>query len=182
MGKRISSRNYARMSPKQCLKNYKLLLSNAGVKYQDAVHLAEKESYGTAISLLILSIEETMKTLVLYLDGHGFLFRNIKGVSNIFVNHKLRYPLAMVISIVSSFGRDITRLAEEYSKRPEESKALLDRFKNNRVEVVEALIKYLKQKSDEMKIDVLWFSNVGLLREDGLSKHQQILPRSILIM
>ncbi len=85
------------ISKRDCIAASVLVLENAQSLKRDAELLAENNSYGRAISLLIHSLEEEIKSLVLFLDGHGFQFRKrVKGINGFFVNHNLRYALSMI--------------------------------------------------------------------------------------
>jgi len=96
------------LSQKECLTASNYLLENAESLYNDAQLLAKNKSYGRAISMLIHSTEETMKAFILFIDGNGFQFRkSTNGINNLFVNHSLRYGLAMVLSVLHIFSEDL---------------------------------------------------------------------------
>ncbi len=67
-------------------------MANSNLKANSAkLTIAENNDYGSAISLLIISNEEAVKALMLFLEGNDFRLRNIPGFTNLFENHRLRY-------------------------------------------------------------------------------------------
>lgn len=84
---------FSEISPDECLRCYPFVLSNADSHYKSALLLAKNGHYGNAIALLILSAEESLKALVLYLEGKGFEIRKIKNVNKVFHQHVTRHGL-----------------------------------------------------------------------------------------
>ena len=139
-------------------------LENSESKYNDALGLAERHSYGVASSLLIISLEETTKALVLHLDGMGFEFRSrVTGIKSLFENHELRYFLAAILSVMQLFSEDIVMFIDRFRKGDRSFYGLL---KNDPL-ILDQLFKYVRRKSDEIKLEANWFSNADLYRQEG---------------
>jgi AbiV family abortive infection protein len=164
MAKRKGSKSFMSLSKSECLVAYKNLLHNADEVYSDALTLAEKSSYGRATSLLILSMEETMKAYVLHLDGNGFQFRlKVKGISNLFNNHTLRYPLAMMLSIMHIFIKDFKRILTKARENPHE----ILKNKIDKKHMNQKLIEYLVRKLPVVITEIVWFSQAEIYRQKG---------------
>lgn len=162
--KNKSSKNFMTLSKKECLVVYQQILLNADSHYNNALVLAENKSYGSAMSFLILSMEETMKAFVLYMDGSGFQFRqNVKGIDNLFNNHQLRYPLAMFLSILHIFIQDLKALFHRIRSNPDEILELEKRQE----ELKPKVMGYLINKLQIIILEVAWFSNAEIYRQDG---------------
>jgi len=117
MSKLKGEKNFMNLNASKCMEAYKCLMDNAERLYNDAYSLANLNSYGHATSSLIHSLEEYMKAFIIFLDGKGFLFRNrVKGIENLFVNHKLRYALALVITLFAVLIDDFKKLVPRIKK------------------------------------------------------------------
>jgi AbiV family abortive infection protein len=148
----------------ECIVASNHLLQNAESFYNDARLLANNNSFGHATSLLIQSTEETMKALILFLDGKGFQFRrSVKGINNFFVNHKLRYGLAMIMSIMYTFSEDLKLLFRIIMRDPYAFEYLNDK----RQQMENFVVTYLKRKILIVLNEVEWFSKAEFLRQDG---------------
>ncbi|UOB17512.1 AbiV family abortive infection protein [Abyssalbus ytuae] len=169
------NKSFMNLSKKECLKVAKETFRNADSMYNDGVHLAKNDSFGRATSLLILSMEENMKALILYLDGNGFEFRSrVKGIKSLFNNHKLRYPLALVLSGFNIFGKDIKEIITKIKTNPTEIQAYM-RSKNK----WESLAKvYLLKKIKQFISEILWFSNAEYLRQEGMYVDYDIVMKT----
>jgi AbiV family abortive infection protein len=159
------NKNHMGLSNTECVSTAKQTMMNANALYFDAILLANNGSYGRANSLLIHSTEETMKALILMLDGNGFRFRKeVRGINNLFINHKLRYGLAMFFSILSIFTEDLRSFILEIKRDPLH---IIDFIKNK--EQREAIIlQYAQKKIKIVSREVQWFARAEYLRQDGL--------------
>lgn len=157
-------KHFMDLSKKDCLTASKACLANAESKYKDAMILAERESYGNATSQLMLSMEEMMKATILSLDGNGFQFRQkVKGIKNIFENHKLRYFLAFALSVVSVFGQDLKKLLIWAIANPKE----IPKLKMSDRNLQQRLMVWMITKMEFIASEIKWFSNADLYRQDG---------------
>lgn len=158
------NKNFMTLSQKECLTTSKRSLENAEGSYRDALLLAKNKSYGRAISILIISSEETMKAFILFLDGNGFQFRkNVKGINNLFVNHSLRYALAFVLSVLQIFSDDLDYFLQ---KARNDQKKLISLSKDKEALSIK-IMEYFKRKVENIRQEVNWFSDLGYLREEG---------------
>jgi AbiV family abortive infection protein len=152
------------LSKKECLLVSQDCIANSNSKHSDAITLASSGSYGNATSQLMLSLEEMMKAIVLNLDGNGFEFRNrVKGIGNLFENHRLRYFLAFTLSVMNVFGQDLKKLLIKTINSPEE-------FLNLKMEdpgLQHRLTLWVIVKMEFIQKEIVWFSNADLYRQDG---------------
>jgi AbiV family abortive infection protein len=152
------------LSKQECLELSKVCLDNADSKFNDALVLSKSGSYGNATSQLMVCMEELMKATVLSLDGNGFQFRqNVKGISNLFKNHKLRYFLAFAISIFYVFARDLKWFLIKLKGNPDKFINLDLKSKTFQKQTMAWLINRLRTIEKEIK----WFSNADIYRQDG---------------
>lgn len=135
-------------------------LKNAKAKFSEAELLAGNKSYGTASTLMITSMEEAIKSMILALDSSGFKFRtNVRGIKSLFKQHGLRYQFAFVLSVVHIFVRDIQFIQRKIERKEDLSLGEFD---------VDRLIRLLRIKLHLIKQEIDWFENIGFHREKGL--------------
>ncbi len=152
------------ISKAECLKVYVEFLANADTKYNEAMVLSKIGSFGSATSLLIISMEETMKALVLYLDGNGFEFRKrVKGIKSLFENHQLRYFLAIALSVLNIVTKDFIEFTIKVKKDP--GKIWEINLKDESFQ--QKLIDYFKITINSILVEIKWFSNSDTYRQDG---------------
>ncbi len=159
------SKSFMNLSKKECLIVSKEIFRNAEKKHSDGLILAKNNSYGMAISSLILSLEENMKAVILFLDGNGFEFRKrVKGIKNLFINHKLRYPMGLVLSGFNIFGKDLIDFINKIALNP----TIIKGFNINETEWESLALKYILKKINQLNEEIIWFSNAEYLRQDGM--------------
>ncbi len=164
MAKKKGNRDFMGLTNTECVNVSKQILDNAAALYDDAKLLAGNKSYGRGTSMLIHCTEETMKALILFLDGNGFQFRRkVSGISNLFIHHKLRYGLAMLVSVLYIFSEDFKTLLKKIHKEPKRFKDSLE----DKKQVGGAVLKYLQTKIMVIIQEVDWFSKAEYLRQEG---------------
>jgi len=164
MSKRKGNKNFMNLNAAECLAASKLLHDNADSLYNSAISLANNSAWGHATSLLIHSTEESMKAFILFLDGNGFQFRkSVDGISNLFVNHKLRYGLAMLLSILHIFSEDLKQLVPKIANL---TKLTFD-FDKDKEQLGDVFLKYIQTRIKTVILEVSWFSKAEFLRQDG---------------
>lgn len=152
------------LNASECLIASKSLLDNAESLYNDSKLLSINGSYGHATSLLIQSTEESMKALILFLDGNGFQFRSrVSGINNLFINHKLRYGLAMFLSILYIFSKDIKDLIQKIKG----GNVLTFDFKKDKKKAEVILLPYTQNLVKIIIKEILWFSQAEFTRQEG---------------
>lgn len=165
MSKFKGSKNFMTLSKKECLTVSNHLLKNAECLYNDAQLLEKNKSYGRATTMLIHSTEETMKAFILFLDGNGFEFRNnVKGINNLFVNHSLRYGLAMVISLLHIISEDLKKFIIKARNEPDAIISLC----NDKSNFDKMIKEFMEHKINIFNQEVIWFSKLEFLRQEGL--------------
>lgn len=162
--KNKGSKNFMTLSRAECIMVSQDCIANSDSKYSDALILAGAGSYGNATSQLLLSLEEMIKGIVLSLDGNGFEFRSrVDGINNLFMNHKLRYFSAFILSVMNIFGKDMKTLFMKIVENPD---AVLN-FKLTDQRVQQRVTLYLILKIKSIQKEINWFSNADMYRQDG---------------
>lgn len=156
-------KDYISLTGKELADTIDKLNKNSLELFDNAQTVADKNSYGLGISLLILSMEETMKEAVLVFDSKDFKFRNVKGMSSLFNNHELRYLLSMVMSVCFIFGEDIQKILEPTKKNMNRLKSFFDGQEVKKGK----LIFYAMIKIRQIKKEFKWHSTAGVSREKG---------------
>lgn len=148
------------LSKDECISISEATLKNAKSKFDDSELLAQNGSYGTGSSLLITSMEESIKSLILALDGTGFQFRSrAPRIKSLFNNHGLRYQFAIILSIVAVFEKDFQKLEVMIKSRFDFTSIALD---SNRI------MRWAKLKIHSIKKEIEWFEEIAYHRERGL--------------
>lgn len=98
-----SKRTFINLTPQEAAGVYPSIYQNAIRLKRDSLYLIEKQSYSTATSLLILSLEEIIKTIIIYLHSQEYAIFKNKKIGQIFTNHKSRHNLAITIDSMNAF-------------------------------------------------------------------------------
>lgn len=119
------------LSPKKSKDLNKPIFLNAIRLRNDAVYLAEdKSSYSTATSLLILSLEETIKGLIVFLHSEGYPIYKSKRVSKIFIDHKTRHDFAIIIETINALFILFTICRKAFENRENHTNRLKNKSAN----------------------------------------------------
>ncbi|WP_324719901.1 AbiV family abortive infection protein [Salinimicrobium sp. HB62] len=90
------------------------LYLNARHLYNDAALLANKNSsYNRATSLLVLSLEEMIKAVLIKMHSESLQVYNLEGAKNFFGQHKIRHQVAQLMEVGYAFYEVI----EEWEKK-----------------------------------------------------------------
>lgn len=161
-------KKFASLSKSECANEYISILANSDQCWASGEYLAEKNDYGRAMSLAIISVEELIKCIVIFLDSKGFRFRQIKGIGVIFKTHQIRYIVAFVMFCFTIFGDDLLRFLQKTFKpdkktNAEELKALL----SDKKKLEKQASAYTLRKIVQISKEIVWFSKVDVLRQNG---------------
>lgn len=154
------SQNFMSLPKKECLSASKVILENAIEKYEEAQFLAKRNSYGTASSLLITGMEESIKSLILVLDANGFQFRmKVKNMSSVFKNHSMRYEFGFLLTVSGIFYKDFLKIVNHFMSGSNVEFPDINPVKVNQ---------WCKVRISQIKRELLWFDQIGFFREKGL--------------
>jgi len=95
----------------ECAIAFREALDNANKHIESSSLIACSGQYGMAISHLILSTEETVKGLLLYLQSIKVEIRNVPGMYLYFTDHTIRHQLAMQINLMYGIIKPFMELA-----------------------------------------------------------------------
>lgn len=166
----MSNKTFVNLSREECLRECSVLFENAKRKWKTAETVAEIEKdYGSAVTLSIVSIEEFVKGLILYLDGKGFEFRSVKGVAGILnKNHEMRYFIAFVMFTINVIGNDVFKWMKRFMMNPEYAESLTKQLEE-KDRVLDVKMKfYLLRRLVKLRTEYEWFERVNSYRQDGL--------------
>ena len=91
---------FLNLSPLQSKGLDKPIYKNALNLKKDAILLAEqRKSYSAATSLLVLSTEESVKSILVLLHSEKYNIYKIKGAKNFFSDHIIRHQMAMFLEL-----------------------------------------------------------------------------------
>jgi AbiV family abortive infection protein len=95
------SRSFADLTQEECATVYPELLDNSDRHYKVARLLTENgnQEYGVAVSHLVLSSEELVKAMVIYVDSMGFNMRKVKGMDELFFKHEPRHFVSSIFAV-----------------------------------------------------------------------------------
>lgn len=82
---------------------------NAKRLEHDAHCLIELQSYASAAALLVLSLEETVKSMLVFLHAHGYAIYSIKEAKMFFRDHRIRHRVVRFVElgiVVAKLQRD----------------------------------------------------------------------------
>lgn len=164
----MSSKTFLTISKKECLEVYTSILKNSDQKWEAGKNLAAINDYGGATSMAIISVEEMVKALIVFLDGKGFEFRNVKGMDTVFKHHQIRYLIAYAMFALSLVGDELFKFLAKIRENPSEVIRMDEAMVQNEEEFFEKNIKqYLFRKLIQLKREFDWFSQVDIFRQDG---------------
>ncbi|MBK7683086.1 MAG: AbiV family abortive infection protein [Bacteroidetes bacterium] len=164
----MSSKTFLTISKEECLVVYKDIINNSDNKWASAKNLTDLKDYGASTAMAIISIEELVKSIIVFLDGKGFEFRTIKGIGIIFRNHQIRHLIAFAMFVVSVFGDDLFKFLAKIRENPNEIEKFSENFKKENHELFERKLKfYLIRKIIRLKGEFDWFSQADIFRQDG---------------
>lgn len=163
------ARTFANLSKKECFDLYPAIQKNAENNWRSSQVLAENQFYGPAISLAILSVEETIKAVLLILDGRGFKFRHTLGFQNILDNHTIRYYFSFVFSLCYLFRQKFINVLEVL-KKPSQNPALF--FKvielgSDKKKVDTFILEKISGWIEEINQELSWFESLDKQRQSG---------------
>ncbi len=163
-----SNTDFMSISRKECLIVYSDMIVGSDRKWNSAEDLAKSNDFGTAVSLLIFSIEELVKSLIVLLDGKGFEFRQSSGIKAVFYDHKIRYVIGYFMFSMNSISEDVFTFIHKLRDSEEERKKFIFEFKNNRDGLIERFLEYTITRINNIFGEVDWFSSMDALRKEGI--------------
>jgi AbiV family abortive infection protein len=114
----MASKPLNTLTTDECRQYYDILVSNADSQWQIADTLADAGQYGAATSHLLISVEESIKSIIVFMDTQGFDFRSVKGIDTIFRNHRIRFFIAYIMFAVGIVGEDLIKLLKKIKENP----------------------------------------------------------------
>lgn len=161
----LNNKTFANLSSAECFEVYESILKNSDAKWESAKKIAEND-YGSATSLAIISVEESIKALVICLDGHGFEFRRVKGMDAFFNRHQVKYLVAFAMMLLNVLLDEMIKLIKHLRENPNDLKVWTTKLKNNPFFNWKVKF-YLLRKTIAIKREFKFFAKIDLFRQDG---------------
>lgn len=110
---KMKEKRFINLSPKDSEGLEIIIFKNARQLNRDAIVLANKKSFSTANSLLILSSEEIVKSILVFLHSKGYKVYQIPDAKKFFTDHLIRHNIIMLIE----FGLGLLDVFEKWEER-----------------------------------------------------------------
>ncbi|WP_431167238.1 AbiV family abortive infection protein [Tenacibaculum halocynthiae] len=108
------TKKFPNLTPEESKGIDKLIYKNALQLKKDALLIAEaRKSYSSATSLLILSAEETIKSILVLLHIEGYKVYKLKETHKFFFDHKIRHQIAQLIEMGSGLIESMMKYDEQ---------------------------------------------------------------------
>ena len=125
------------------------IFKNAKQLKEDALLIAKKnKSYSVATSLLILSAEETIKSILIRLHAEGYNIYKLKEANKFFRDHKIRHQIAQLIEMGSGLIESLMKYDYQKPTRFLNTKIKwLDSFVNELIDLTKAARPFINSTS-----------------------------------
>ena len=161
------NKTFSSLSRQECKIAYKEILCNSDELWESGLLLANSKRYGHATPFLINSVEELVKSLILFFDSEGFQFRQTRGVDIFFRNHQIRYIIAYAMFCMNIFGDELMRFFQKVRENPHEIIRMHQEMKGDENYVEHKLKLYILRKIILLRKEFDWFSQLDIFRQDG---------------
>lgn len=141
---RVKPKQFIQLTAKESKGLDLFVYKNALKLKKDAKYIAQRGSFSSSTSLLILSTEELIKSIIIRLHSEGYAIYKLNESSKFFRDHKIRHQLARIIE----FGSGLLESALKYEEQ-EPSKIMktqiswLDKFINGAIDIANAAKPFL---------------------------------------
>jgi AbiV family abortive infection protein len=162
----MAGNNFLNIPIEECNTAYKKILSNSEATWENADVLANASKYGNAISIHIISIEELIKSLIVFFDGQGFNLRKISGIQIFFKDHKIRHLISYVLFAMGILGDDMIAFLKKCKDNPQKLIALHKEWVND-PGAMERYKFYILRKFILFREEFEWFARMEFMRQEG---------------
>ncbi|WP_299122068.1 AbiV family abortive infection protein [uncultured Tenacibaculum sp.] len=133
-------KKFPNLTPEESKSFDKLIYKNALQLKKDAISIASiRKSYSSATSLLILSSEEVIKSILVLLHAEGYNVYKLKETHKFFFDHKIRHHIAQLIEMGSGIIKSMIRYDEQEPTKLLKTKIKwLDNFVNGTIDIINA--------------------------------------------
>jgi hypothetical protein len=108
-----------------------------------------------------------IKAIVVFLDGKGFEFRNVKGMDIIFNHHQVRYLIAYGMLVMNLFGDELIKIFSKIKENPNMAIKFFEEMKKDDNFFENKMKFYLFRKLVLIRKEFDWFSMLDIMRQDG---------------
>lgn len=163
----MSKKSFLTLPKEESIQEYKSLLHNSDEKWSICEDHINKGQYSLAVSMAIISTEELVKSMIVFLNTLGFEFGRSKEMERFFRDHSIRFLVALGLFALNDLWQDMAKILIHLIKDPN----AIERWKeemNNFDEFIEQKLKpYFEKKAEIYRIEFEWFSKLEALRQDG---------------
>ena len=183
------SKTFLNISKIECLNIYQEIVENSNSHFQISELAANDSKFGIAISHLILSSEELVKGIIIFLDGNGLQIRKATGVKKFFTNHEVRHTFSVMFLAVSTVLIPITILIKNFKESDDPSlfKKMQNANSNNdqtqvKKLTVKLLTKFASENFEKLSDYFDFWNDAEILKQKGFYvdyKNKLLLPKHL---
>jgi len=162
----MENRNMMNLSKLECQHTALKVQNNSDRLWENAALQADNKDYGLAISLMVMSTEELIKSMVLTFDSVGFELRKTASVQRFFKEHAIRHVTSFLLLVIYVFGSDLARLFKAYLVTPKKAIEWLTLI-NDQEWTNRFLTLYCSRKFRLLQKELDWFSKLERYRQNG---------------
>ena len=155
------------LSARECRAKSLEILGNATRLWKAALDNGKGADYGLSISLMVISIEELVKALILILDASGFEFRKSTSVKRFFTDHHIRHVTSFWLMVFYVFGSDANKILSGIGITPQNLMALFNIVQSKDERMRRLTNWYLEKKIHQLLVELEWFSQMENYRQNG---------------
>lgn len=163
----MNNKTFLTLSVQESIKEYKFLLLNSDEKWVICEDHIEKEQYGLATSMAIISTEELIKSIIVFSNTLGFEFGRSKEMEKFFKDHSIRFLVALGLFALNDLWQDMAKILMYMVRDPNAIERWKEEMNNFEIFMEEKLKPYFDKKIDIYKKEFEWFSTLEALRQDG---------------
>jgi hypothetical protein len=169
---------YKNLSPSDCFDAAYTFFENADASYYKSEEEAEKGSFAAASALLVHSLEETARGMILFLDSKGFTFRKeVEHLDELFNGQSLRAGMILLLSVHYVVAKDLTVVSEKILSNPDK----LNQWTAKKGLWTGYVISYLTNYAGAAFKELFWYSGAGFLRKETIAKASKKEYQSLLL-
>lgn len=163
----MNQKTFLTLSRQESTEQYRLLLLNSDRNWAVCESLISQDQYDLGASMAIISTEELIKSMVVFLNTMGFEFGRSKEMERFFRDHSIRFLVALGLFILSDLGKDLLKIIKYIANNP----ASIEKWKNEMRNIDEFLDRdlkpYFEKKKERYRDEFEWFSSLEALRQEG---------------
>ena len=158
-------RKFLNLSPKDSKGLDKPIYKNATSLKRDAIFIAEKrKSYSAATSLLVLSTEECVKSILVLLHSENYNIYRIKDAKKFFYDHEIRHQIGMFVIMGLEFQIVFNN---GFNLDPAKVQNLRSKSFSDLLNITEDILMKLEPLYDATNPDIEYLQEFNVIKNNG---------------